>query len=152
MKTVLMYFLLIIMLFLLILPPGLRIFMPNKEVEETDEMKDKLVKLMCERNGENLAVDYENNILRQIFYRVPGNKLHEEGDSLENETNEIIKDIYSKSYSNYGESEDVTVFTLIFSTLELNDQSLKNYVQPVEDQKKYYEKLGFKCDINILDI
>lgn len=153
MKTVLLYFLLLILIALLVAPPVLRKFMPAEVID--DEIPDDvtlITMIKCVRDGvEDLNFTYTNKKISTLFYRVPGNKSVKK-DSEVTETNkeknsEIADALYTYGYPTYYEDEDVTTFSVNFTSLELSQQSLKNYSQPISEQKQFAEKMGFTCTI-----
>ena len=154
MKTVLMYFLLVILIILLLLPPALRIFMPKEvDLDEIEEGKNILTITTCSRGeNEDITFTYNNKKIQKIFYRVPGDKSYNtEGENIENETNDVVKSLFKYGAPFYDDGNDITSFNVIFTTLEYNDESLKNYSLSVSQQKAYMEKLDFVCSIMEMD-
>lgn len=155
MKTVLLYFLMIILLILLFLPPALRKFMPVEvDIDELEEGKNVITMVNCSKGAsENLNFTYNNKQIKSLYYRVSGNKASYKSNEevLEIEDNEVVKSIYKYGYPVYNETDNVTIFNVVFTSLEMNEQLLKDYSQPISRQKDFAESKGFTCTIVEMD-
>jgi len=142
-KTILLYFLMVVLIFFLFLPPVLRA-LKDDEGEEVEE-KETFVALNCVRDKETLDMNYLGKNLQSLFYRVPGDKSGLSNDTIKTEENDIIRDIFPVAMLSYSESEDITRFSIKYTLYELNYETMKNYTLNIDQQKNYLTKKGFTC-------
>lgn len=137
MKKVLCYFLLLFFIFLMILPPLLRIFAKDygkKPIAE--ETVDTTEQLSCTLNSDTLVTTYFNGKAYSLFYNV----IHTD---TETDLEKIIKNFAT---STYNATTNITEYKINFN--ETIDSGLSNYNMPIVNQKAYYMEKGFTCSVN----
>ncbi len=155
MKKFLLGVLLIILIGLLLLPPGLRWF-ANDLFKEKVEKKDVVTIVNCQKGEDTINTTYFNDTPYDFRYIVKGNYTLENentGNSENLETtnnfdNSIIYDIRSSSMVNYSEDSDTTTFHILLSSVEMINEKLRNYTKLPEEQQKYYTSMGFQCTMS----
>ena len=76
------------------------------------------------------------------------------GNYLSNEENDdkaenqIISDVKNVTISSYDEPSNTTIYTVVLSTVEMQNEKMKNYIKEIESQQKYYQSIGFMCTIS----
>ena len=145
MKKVLLCFILIILIGLLLLPPGLRLFGKNLYNDVEEEKKDVVTVLNCKKGDEVINMTYFNDKPYDFRYTIKGNYNASMQDVVDGETpnntldNAIIEDIKGSSMINYSESKDTTEFHIVLSSVEMINEKLNNYIKKPEEQQKYYK-------------
>ena len=146
------YFGLIILTFLLFLPPALRIFGKDLYVKE-EKKKDEIIILNCKKENESINSTFLNGEPKNLEYLIKGNYTVTTNEEEESETSEKDKEdnqntllVYIKPYSQvkYDEEKDITSYNV--KTIDL--KQINNYPETfstVDNQQNYFTKLNFSC-------
>ena len=166
MKNLLLYISLFLLVILLLLPPGLRLFGKNLYKEKKiSKQQDVLEILNCTKINETIDTSFLNGNAYNIKYEISGNQVEEnEEKNDENEkvtgtddnenitdTNEnkiSIKDDF-KEYAEikYIEEKNLTEYRIALNTIENVKEKLNNYTKTISEMSSFYEELSFSCII-----
>lgn len=161
------YLFIIFLIFMIAVPPLLRFAIPNENKitdnnnktnkEETsnninDTEKEK--NLLCKINNNNsftivTATDYLNSkpILLEItynFYEYEANSTYNSNPLFT-----VIEELKKIPNAEVIETEKGNSITFDFNNkVDIENNSIQNFVQDIDAQKTYYENLGFICSIN----
>ena len=156
MKNILLYFTLFLLIILLLLPPGLRLFGKNLYTTPIiPKNKDVLEILNCTKINETISTSFLNGKAYNIKYEISGNHLSQDNEnSLLNteETdnvnkNTIVDDLNSYAEVKYIEEKNITEFRLAVNLLNNIPDSLVNYTKSIQEVSNYYTDLSFSCTI-----
>lgn len=145
MKNFLMYILIIVLVFMLLLPPGLRMFGKNLYNEKNNQKKDNDVYVLrCTGLSETINTSYMNDKPYNFQYLVKGNYI-----DLDNQNNEILNyivvDIKNYSELSYNDEDDTTEYRIAFNEMENIPETLMTYSMKYDEQNAYYTEHGFNC-------
>lgn len=164
MKKLLCYLGILLLLCLAILPPVLRIFMPNQgEVEEEPVLNESIL-LSCKNDKYETSTNYENNKVQMIAIKKikdtnesdlidDGTRTNQENtDNVIENTEETELDRVFNSLKNanniiYNDLEGAEVIGIDFSIYNHEDLDLEKLTKSHEKQKTYYESQGLTCTI-----
>lgn len=150
MKKILCYLGILVLLFLLLLPPALRIFLKDKEtVVEEPVVKNILV---CKNDDFITTTRYEGVDIKTIAIKRNKEQDLEEGAEIVYDTNldKIIDDIKSDPTLIYEETDEYKMITIDFEVSNHKDLDLSLITKPINDQKAYYEAENLTCSIKEL--
>lgn len=163
MKKVLCYIAIVILLIFIILPPILRVFVDDINVD--NKPKEVVELLICTLDQEKINMPYINNKLVNIKYTFP---INEDDNILSDSLIDNNGDIYGDINENskiilVGESLKNTLETIpnikkdsndgkMTYTLDMNDVNNSSllpakYQDSIGNMKTYYTSLGFSCNI-----
>ncbi len=149
MKKLLCYLGILGLVFLLFLPPALRIFMNDQDEKDEEIIKSAI--LMCQNNGYVTSTYYENNkinmiILRKVLLSSEESETKNEVESISDLDN-LLDTLKDQSTLTYKELENAKVLQIDFSIYDHKDLDLHLINNPIEAQKAYYESQGLICNI-----
>ena len=150
MKKILCYLGILVLLFLLLLPPALRIFLKDKEtVVEEPVVKNILV---CKNDDFITTTRYEGVDIKKIAIKRNKEQDLEEGAEMVYDTNldKIIDNIKSDPTLIYEETDEFKMITIDFEVSNHKELDLSLITQPINDQKNYYEAENLTCSIKEL--
>ena len=171
MKNFLCYIGIVILVILIILPPALRIFLPEEKEKEKIEPKLVIKSLNCTGVNYVTGTSYENDEVKMIVLKkiISSDDENQDENTDNQETQDETKE--EDSYNNPDSSERKTEFEAVFTRLSedsritksnLNDGialkidfsisnnldlDIKDLTKPINDQLIYYENLGLTCSI-----
>ena len=141
MKKIICYALIIILLFLLFLPPILRRFgKVDKEVAIT-KSKNVVMVLKCSKQNEKINTSYLNGQTYNLQYQIKKDLTNEELNTDEKRIKEYAKVSIDKNNQTMDYRVD-------FNSLSLLPDSLKDYAKEINEQKAFYTNLGYTCSMN----
>ncbi len=150
MKKILCYLGILVLLFLLFLPPALRIFLKDKEtIVEEPVVKNILV---CKNDDFITTTRYEGVDIKKIAIKRNKEQDLEEGAEIVYDTNldKIIDNIKSDPTLIYEETDEFKMITIDFEVSNHKELDLSLITQPINDQKNYYEAENLTCSIKEL--
>lgn len=150
MKKILCYLGILVLLFLLLLPPALRIFLKDKEtVVEEPIVKNILV---CKNDDFITTTRYEGVDIKTIAIKRNKEQDLEEGAEIVYDTNldKIIDNIKSDPTLIYEETDEFKMITIDFEVSNHKELDLSLITKPINDQKAYYEAENLTCSIKEL--
>lgn len=150
MKKILCYLGILVLLFLLLLPPALRIFLKDKEtVVEEPVVKNILV---CKNDDFITTTRYEGVDIKKIAIKRNKEQDLEEGAEIVYDTNldKIIDNIKSDPTLIYEETDEFKMITIDFEVSNHKELDLSLITKPINDQKAYYEAENLTCSIKEL--
>lgn len=147
MKKILLGVALFFLIVLLFLPPCLRWFGKDLYAKKEEVNKNVVKVLNCTKNDETINTTYFNEKPYNFRYSIIGNYLSDEEDE-EKVENQIISDVKNVTMSSYDEATNATIYTVVLSTVEMQNEKMKNYIKEIEDQQNYYQSIGFMCTIS----
>lgn len=155
MKKALCFMGILILLFLALLPPALRLFLPDKEAEIIEEETKKQL-LVCKSERFGISTSYDNNEVDRIIFKrfkLLSDDTTEVEDTEDmtinnntplDEAFDNIKTDTTITYNDLEESESISIDFDIYDHKEL-DLSLLN--KSLEEEKTYYESQGLTCTV-----
>lgn len=150
MKKILCYLGILVLLFLLFLPPALRIFLKDKEtIVEEPVVKNILV---CKNDDFITTTRYEGVDIKKIAIKRNKEQDLEEGAEMVYDTNldKIIDNIKSDPTLIYEETDEFKMITIDFEVSNHKELDLSLITKPINDQKAYYEAENLTCSIKEL--
>lgn len=150
MKKILCYLGILVLLFLLLLPPALRIFLKDKEtVVEEPIVKNILV---CKNDDFITTTRYEGVDIKTIAIKRNKEQDLEEGAEIVYDTNldKIIDNIKSDPTLIYEETDEFKMITIDFEVSNHKELDLSLITKPINEQKAYYEAENLTCSIKEL--
>ena len=159
MKNMLLYISLFLLVILLLLPPGLRLFGKNLYKEKKlSKQEDVLEILNCTKINETIDTSFLNGKAYNIKYEISGNFSLENEDENEkndnqkndleenNENKVLIRDDFKEfAEIKYIESKNLTEYRLALNIYENIPEKLSNYARSINEMSMYYEGLSFSC-------
>lgn len=157
MKNFLLYLAFFILVILLLLPLGLRIFGKDLYKEKKiPKLKDELEMLSCTKINETISTSFLNGKAYNIKYSISGNHTVEEETMLpdEEETeeespaspkNDFIEDFKKYAQITYKESENLTEYVISVNLLNVIPKELQNHTKTIEEVISYYREYSFSC-------
>ena len=149
MKKILCYLGIIILLCLTLLPPVLRIMLPDKDqVKEEIVIKNQI--LSCEGERFITKTIYDNTKIQMIVIKrlnpVSSNVENEDTSSvLTSELDIIIDSLKNESGVTYNILEDGDVLGIDFSLDDHSKLNISKINQDINLQKNYYESKNLTC-------
>lgn len=150
MKKILCYLGILVLLFLLLLPPALRIFLKDKEtVVEEPVVKNILV---CKNDDFITTTRYEGVDIKTIAIKRNKEQDLEEGAEIVYDTSldKIIDNIKSDPTLIYEETDEFKMITIDFEVSNHKELDLSLITKPINEQKAYYEAENLTCSIKEL--
>lgn len=149
MKKILCYLGILVLLFLLLLPPALRIFLKDKE-----EVEEKIVTksiLVCQNENFITTTKYEGVDIKLIAIKRT-KQISEDGSEIVYDTNldKLIDSIKTDPTITYEENETASLITIDFDIYNHEYLDLSLITKPINDQKTYYESENLTCSIKEL--
>lgn len=155
MKNVLLYFALVILVFLLLLPPGLRLFGRNLYSERNIKKQDNTLEILdCNKINESISTSFVNGKAYNIKYTISGNHVPEKEISDEENPDEgivdinknnIIEDLKGYAESIYLEEKNITEFRVDLNMIDSIPLELQNYTKSIGEMSSFYGELSFSC-------
>lgn len=149
MKNFLLYVAMFFLFVLLLLPPGLRLF--AKDLYEKKEVKQDLVEsLSCNKLNESINISYLNGKAYNFTYNKSGDfstvmgQTFNEDDVEYNKLN-IIRDIKDFATIDYSKINDITKFSISFSSFTNLPESLMTYAKTPSEEIDLLAENGFSC-------
>ena len=152
MKKILCYFGVIVLFTLAILPPVLRVALPDKLIEKGDEVEEKSFLLACSSSSFATNTRYENKKITMIVLK----KIIEKQEDLdideieEDETSDLailFNALKGMSSVTYNALDDGEAIAIDFALSEHTNLGIEKITQEIEKQKAYYESQGLVCNI-----
>ena len=162
MKSAMCYSGIIILVILIILPPILRITVPDKLFEEEKEEVINVKNLRCSNDEFYIVTSYDNNQIREIVIKKLIQKESENDSttdtndtSLEtpnpstpqepSELEEIYEKIKDKRKEQLIVQDDGEGIIIDFSVTNNSDLDIVKLIQPIDKQQSYYERQKMNC-------
>lgn len=142
----------------IILPPVFRAYIPNDDITvEPPPARDKIHLLKCNKYFKeelfkvSSNVKYRNHVIEEntITYE----KVEKVSDDISPNTSITVEEEYNmfKSLNNIDISteEKITIVKIDQDLIDNNPEhsNLLNYYQSLENQKLYYEEMGYTCNV-----
>ena len=156
MKKLLCYLGILVLLFLLLLPPALRIFLKDKDETITDTETKTNETLVCKNDNFTVSTNYSGDeILMIVLKRVIQERddlideSNLESEDLIDETNKELDELFDSIKDDetitYNEIDDSEVIGIDFDIYQHENLKLDLITKPIKEQQQYYESLNFKC-------
>lgn len=149
MKKLLCYLGILVLLFLLFLPPALRIFLKDKDASLDDDNNKTNETLVCKNDNFTINANYSGDDVLMIVLK---RAIKEESDDLGEEVsdpledlNELFDSIKDDQTITYNKLEDSEVVGIDFEIYKHENLKLNLITKPIKEQQQYYESLNFKC-------
>ncbi len=149
MKKLLCYLGILVLLFLLFLPPALRIFLKDKDATLDDDNNKTNETLVCKNDNFTINANYSGDDVLMIVLK---RAIKEESDDLGEEVsdpledlNELFDSIKDDQTITYNKLEDSEVVGIDFEIYKHENLKLNLITKPIKEQQQYYESLNFKC-------
>ena len=148
MKKLLCILGILILFGLAILPPVLRVLLPD-QISENKEKEIERVNLTCSNTSYITSTSYDGEEIKMIILKHLNNEYSE--DIIEEETKkeliDLFEDLKTKGAVLYKEVSDGEVISIDFSVSDNKKLNLINLTKDIENQKKYYESQNLECMI-----
>ena len=160
MKNILSYVGIFILFGLVLLPPILRLTLPDKDKIDNQIDRSNYI-LSCSNERFIIYTSYEEEKVKMIVIK----KIYTQ-EEIENKDNindllnpdaivpkyKDISDLFEKIKTNKSLTFEVIdgdgeVLSIDYSVDEHKDLGVDNLIQKMSDQQKYYEKIDFTCSI-----
>lgn len=156
MKKILCYLGILFLLFLLVLPPALRIFLKDKE----DPVEEDITKatLVCQNDTFVTNTNYENDEVKMIVIKKINGVVDSNGNVLGDNTKSdiekeldinplynLVDTLKDKEGVNYNKTNEFEAIALNFTNNKYDDLDLSLITKPLVEQKDYYEYLQLVC-------
>ena len=149
MKKLLCYLGILVLLFLLFLPPALRIFLKDKDATLDDDSNKTNETLVCKNDNFTINANYSgDDVLMIVLKRAikeESNDLGEEVSAPLKDLNELFDSIKDDQTITYNRLEDSEVVGIDFEIYKHENLKLNLITKPIKEQQQYYESLNFKC-------
>ncbi len=159
MKKFLCFFGIFALLFLVLLPPSLRAFLPKKD-DDKDNQEVVRRNLRCSNKRFIIGTSYDNDKIRAIVFKrfdvteEPTDSSNpdtsEPTDTTEVSDNSELNSLFQTLKVQIGKvttQEDGEVVTIDFSVSNHEDLSIDKLNKGIEEQQKYYEQQGLTCSV-----
>lgn len=155
MKKALCFMGILVLLFLALLPPALRLFLPDKETEIIEEETKKQL-LVCKSERFGISTSYDNNKVDRIIFKrfkLLSDDTTEVEDASESTINnntpldEAFDNIKTDTTITYNEQEDSEVISIDFDIYDHKELDLSLLNKSLEEEKTYYESQGLTCTV-----
>ena len=162
MKKLLCFLGIILLLFLAVLPPVLRIVLPDMGEEENEVVHENVI-LNCSNESYIANTSYQNEkvmmiIFKQLYPTDSNTNDDQEDPTIENEEDtsnleqsnieeldEAFEDLKTESNITYNVLEDGEVIEIDFTVSNHETLNLTKFTNNLADQRAYYENLGLTC-------
>lgn len=147
MKKLLCYLGILVLLFLLFLPPALRTFLKDKDATTNEDNNKTNATLVCKNDNFTINANYSgDDVLMIVLKRVIKEEKNEELVSEpDKELNELFDSIKDDQTITYNKLEDSEVIGIDFEIYKHENLKMNLITKPIKDQQQYYESLNFKC-------
>ena len=147
MKKLLCYLGILVLLFLLFLPPALRTFLKNKDATTNEDNNKINATLVCKNDNFTINANYSGDdvlmiVLKRVIKEEENEELVSEPDK---ELNELFDSIKDDQTITYNKLEDSEVIGIDFEIYKHENLKMNLITKPIKDQQQYYESLNFKC-------
>ena len=147
MKKLLCYLGILVLLFLLFLPPALRTFLKNKDATTNEDNNKTNATLVCKNDNFTINANYSGDdvlmiVLKRVIKEEENEELVSEPDK---ELNELFDSIKDDQTITYNKLEDSEVIGIDFEIYKHENLKMNLITKPIKDQQQYYESLNFKC-------
>ena len=162
MKKLLCFLGIILLLFLAVLPPVLRIVLPDMGEEENEVVHENVI-LNCSNESYIANTSYQDEKVMMIVFKQlrttdsntnddqedPTIENEEDTSNLEQsnieELDEAFEDLKTESNITYNVLEDGEVIQIDFTVSNHETLNLTKFTNNLADQRAYYENLGLTC-------
>lgn len=162
MKKLLCFLGIILLLFLAVLPPVLRIVLPDMGEEENEVVHENVI-LNCSNESYIANTSYQDEKVMMIVFKqlrtTDSNTNNDQEDpTIENEEDtsnleqsnieeldEAFEDLKTESNITYNVLEDGEVIEIDFTVSNHETLNLTKFTNNLADQRAYYENLGLTC-------
>ena len=146
MKNFLLYLAIIILIVLLFLPKGLRLFAKDL-YKEAEKPKDVIESLSCNKLNESMNISYLNGKTYNLSYNITGNYEFETDNTETESTNQLnpTKDLRGVATIDYNQVADMTTFKIDLSSVENVQESLILYTMSIDEERDLLSQNGFSC-------
>lgn len=162
MKKLLCFLGIILLLFLAVLPPVLRIVLPDMGEEENEVVHENVI-LNCSNESYIANTSYQDEKVMMIVFKQlrttdsntnddqedPTIENEEDTSNLEQsnieELDEAFEDLKTESNITYNVLEDGEVIEIDFTVSNHETLNLTKFTNNLADQRAYYENLGLTC-------
>lgn len=162
MKKILCFLGIILLLFLAVLPPVLRIVLPDMGEEENEVVHENVI-LNCSNESYIANTSYQDEKVMMIVFKQlrttdsntnddqedPTIENEEDTSNLEQsnieELDEAFEDLKTESNITYNVLEDGEVIEIDFTVSNHETLNLTKFTNNLADQRAYYENLGLTC-------
>ena len=149
MKKLLCYLGILVLLFLLFLPPALRTFLKDKDATTNEDNNKTNATLVCKNDNFTINANYSgDDVLMIVLKRVikeESDDLVEEVSTPDKELNELFDSIKDDQTITYNKLEDFEVIGIDFEIYKHENLKMNLITKPIKAQQQYYESLNFKC-------
>lgn len=147
MKKLLCYLGILVLLFLLFLPPALRTFLKDKDATTNEDNNKTNATLVCKNDNFTINANYSGDdvlmiVLKRVIKEEEKEELVSEPDK---ELNELFDSIKDDQTITYNKLEDSEVIGIDFEIYKHENLKMNLITKPIKDQQQYYESLNFKC-------
>mgnify|MGYP004561703477 FL=1 len=147
MKKLLCYLGILVLLFLLFLPPALRTFLKDKDATTNEDNNKTNATLVCKNDNFTINANYSGDdvlmiVLKRVIKEEENEELVSEPDK---ELNELFDSIKDDQTITYNKLEDSEVIGIDFEIYKHENLKMNLITKPIKDQQQYYESLNFKC-------
>ncbi len=147
MKKLLCYLGILVLLFLLFLPPALRTFLKDKDATTNEDNNKPNATLVCKNDNFTINANYSGDdvlmiVLKRVIKEEENEELVSEPDK---ELNELFDSIKDDQTITYNKLEDSEVIGIDFEIYKHENLKMNLITKPIKDQQQYYESLNFKC-------
>ena len=147
MKKLLCYLGILVLLFLLFLPPALRTFLKNKDATTNEDNNKTNATLVCKNDNFTINANYSGDdvlmiVLKRVIKEEENEELVSEPDK---ELNELFDSIKDDQTITYNKLEDSEVIGIDFEIYKHENLKMNLITKPIKDQQQYYESWNFKC-------
>ncbi len=147
MKKLLCYLGILVLLFLLFLPPALRTFLKDKDATTNEDNNKTNATLVCKNDNFTINANYSGDdvlmiVLKRVIKEEENEELVSESDK---ELNELFDSIKDDQTITYNKLEDSEVIGIDFEIYKHENLKMNLITKPIKDQQQYYESLNFKC-------
>ena len=158
------YLVMILLLMLIIVPPFFRMLMPKQNTPSNDTIIDDIVLLNCNKTDNDglltalTTIKYRNGVLENNTIKFTKNEVPVDNnmETIPTEQQENITMTVSSEYNTFMSFTYLNPVvdgntTIIPLTPDLIGQDetnyLNSYLQNQDEQKAYYENMGYTCNV-----
>ena len=149
MKKLLCYLGILFLLSLILFPPALRIFLPDK-IEKENEKVIENKSLYCSSDNFITNTTYEGDKINMIIMK----KFNIYSDT-DGEDKRLVNDALIDSFDTikddstitYDSKDDYELISIDFSLSEHKNLDLTSFTKTIDLQKEYYEEQNLSCNI-----
>lgn len=140
-----------LLLLLIVVPPVFRKYIPKENVKLNNNMKSIEI-LRCDNAdinntyiGSSISKYINNKIVTNTIKFIKNNTSINNNDAMEIEYQLLI----NMENANVVTNDNITTIVIDSSVVDANqdNEELSNYFSPIENQKSFYEYMGYSCQI-----